>query len=403
MSRTGRVVGGAVAVMLLLSTLVTPGCVPAAWLADSSGFVFTRGTNFRNLEFCPVPLGETRTLAVVTAHTSWPAISPDGARIALARIAPDASGKGMTCELQYFSLGGASLGQLVDHTEALPWRPLQAVPAPAPADGVARNATEKRSLFDESKNGGVPCAAVFWDKGSGKIVIHEFSPMDEQMPEGRVGIYDPATKTLLTMDGNACPIGGTPVRPDGKGILITRGNSGLSNITISAVDWDGVVHAIPMPAEARTDAAIARVLAFPWLGNSQWDATGAVGTISSGQTRLTIDTSTLTGSLERVPDDQALTDGGKFILQSYSFPDNGPQFRVVKGDSPTMSMELLVPGSSLWKGLGPINDPVLLCPSPDRTWLLVRFMTDALEETSNPKLILINNKGEIKKVTSKAK
>src|SRR5262245_50691619 len=68
-------------VLLLLS-----GCVPAvAWKPDSSGFVYTDKKGSRLLEY-DLKAKKSRILVADTGtKTIWPAMSPDGKRIAMAR------------------------------------------------------------------------------------------------------------------------------------------------------------------------------------------------------------------------------------------------------------------------------------------------------------------------------
>src|SRR5713101_1010798 len=65
------------------------GCFPGiTWLPDSTGFVFTSGKNGERLVHFDVAKGTKHTLVADTnSHTFWPAVSSDGKRIAVARLA----------------------------------------------------------------------------------------------------------------------------------------------------------------------------------------------------------------------------------------------------------------------------------------------------------------------------
>jgi hypothetical protein len=378
----------AAGLVALVSTLLS-GCIPAVWLPDSSGFVFTRAKNFTTLEFCAVPSGECRTLAAVTAHTMWPAVSPDGARIALARITPTDDRTSMTCQLLFYDMNG----QVVDRSDTYPWRKPQPIRDREPAPGAKAEPSDDAHAFNESENGAVPFTAVFWDKSSGKLIVHEVTPMTEDSPKGQVGLYDQATRKLTTFVGNACPIGGTPCRPDGKGILVTRGNPKQRSLALYAIEWDGTEHRIELPTDATRDPEIATVVYWPWTASSQWVNGNA--TITFGKHRIIIDLASNKATLEVRPDEIASANGVA-IAQFHTFGEHGTKVRVLSGN--TRALEILPPDSKDWKRLLETSDPLLLCPSPDGKWLWVRITTDAMEATSNPNILLIDAKGEVTNV-----
>src|SRR5262249_41593719 len=76
---------GAIILALLLVTCT--GCVEGiTWLPDSSGFVYTEEDGQRLMHF-DLAKGTARTLVADTkCETLWPAVSPDGKRIALAQV-----------------------------------------------------------------------------------------------------------------------------------------------------------------------------------------------------------------------------------------------------------------------------------------------------------------------------
>src|ERR1700752_4481947 len=72
--------------LLVSALIVLPGCVDGvSWLPDSSGFVFT--TDRGQLVLHDVSTKTTRVLVEDTkSNTYWPAVSPDGAKFAVARL-----------------------------------------------------------------------------------------------------------------------------------------------------------------------------------------------------------------------------------------------------------------------------------------------------------------------------
>src|SRR5262245_35959121 len=66
------------------------GCVPVIWLPDSSGFVYCEGGNAQRIVFYDVKKSERRVVVEKTpASTPWPAVSPEGKKIAVARLIRD--------------------------------------------------------------------------------------------------------------------------------------------------------------------------------------------------------------------------------------------------------------------------------------------------------------------------
>src|SRR5262249_8329243 len=81
--RFGRLVLAALPLLLAASV----GCLPCGWLPDSIGFIYTDDRDFCRLVHYDLASGERRVLvARMPAHTPWPAVSPDGRHIAVARL-----------------------------------------------------------------------------------------------------------------------------------------------------------------------------------------------------------------------------------------------------------------------------------------------------------------------------
>src|SRR5437763_974416 len=72
----------------LLLTL-TSGCYPGiAWLPDSSGFVYTGGKDGRQLLLYELKKKASRVIVADAGGPAWPAVSPDGKRIAVVHSKP---------------------------------------------------------------------------------------------------------------------------------------------------------------------------------------------------------------------------------------------------------------------------------------------------------------------------
>jgi hypothetical protein len=77
---------------LSLAAMSMTGCVPTTWLADSSGFIYVKpitvaGESSRQLLHYDLQKKTSRVIVEdVGKATMWPALSPDGKRIAVARL-----------------------------------------------------------------------------------------------------------------------------------------------------------------------------------------------------------------------------------------------------------------------------------------------------------------------------
>src|SRR5207302_4706723 len=139
---------------------------------------------------------------------------------------------------------------------------------------------------------GPMATGVFWAATDGKLIVHTF---DEPV---KTGIYDPAKKSLVTLDGYPAAFGGTPVRPDGKGFLVTRKDGGPDSLKVLLVDWEGKTQPIDMKPDAIDHENKVGPIQFPWAGNSGWK--GAVAEVSHGGNRIRIDTDKRVGTFEAV-------------------------------------------------------------------------------------------------------
>src|SRR5260370_34624609 len=99
----------AVAVLLLIGTT---GCIPEfTWLPDSSGFVYIAGNDGQDLVHFELAKKTQRTIVSDRKlQTAWPAVSPDGKSVAVARLNRDKD-KGDTLQLLIYDLSGKSKKQ----------------------------------------------------------------------------------------------------------------------------------------------------------------------------------------------------------------------------------------------------------------------------------------------------
>src|SRR5262249_31789311 len=74
--------------LALAAGLGSSGCVPGVgWLPDSSGIIYTGGKKYDRLIHSGLAGGKEKVLAATTgAPPLWPAVSPDGRKIAVAKV-----------------------------------------------------------------------------------------------------------------------------------------------------------------------------------------------------------------------------------------------------------------------------------------------------------------------------
>jgi hypothetical protein len=194
---------------LLLLPLCLTGCVPTTWLPDSSGFIYVKPIKGKN-PFDP-PSGQLvhfdlqkKTSRIIVddigVGTNWPALAPDGKRIAIARFSGDPK-QPRTVQIVLFDMAGKELRK----TKDLPWAPAR------------------------PNNLGPSAGVLFWSPREEMIVVSDLS---------ETGIYSVTAGTLKVIEKSVPVIhGGSPIRPDGKGFLLLAGEK--ENQHLSFVDWTG--------------------------------------------------------------------------------------------------------------------------------------------------------------------
>ena len=229
--------------VLLLGALSSAGCVPGvAWLSDSSGFYYTSGTEHTRLNLYDAASNKSKVVVKDTgAGTLWPAVSPDGERIAVAKHIYTVGQKRTKLQVVLFSREGKELSR----SKEVDWLELK---NPAVADRK-KNGGEMPQLYWAPKEDKV---LVFTDGGDGGH--------SDGGEGGHAAIYDvKADRMIHSGEGQLLVFGGSPLRPDGSGFLLIKNtrwpnwwNQGPGEISsdpgFTFVDWDGKETALKAPA-----------------------------------------------------------------------------------------------------------------------------------------------------------
>jgi hypothetical protein len=308
-----------VALLFLLGTLSSSGCVPGvAWLPDSSGFIYTSGEHFTKLVHYDVAKGEQHVLVEDTgAGTLWPALSPDGQRIAVAKLTLTKGQKTTKLQVILYSRAGKEL----ERSKVFDWVELEK-PAPTEAE---------TSMLPQ----------LFWAPQGNKIIVHT-SGADQG---GYTAIYDvKADRLIHAGEAQLLTFGSTPVRPDGAGFLVMKNmhwpnwwekkaGEADPDPQFAFVDWQGKEKALKPPAflldadalKKEKDANKLGGLLWPAFYESGWQ--GDVAQVSWNVDRLRYLTSKGEAVLESIKAEK--TKDGALVMRQYQFPGGGPRLRVV--------------------------------------------------------------------------
>jgi hypothetical protein len=216
----------ALAVAALLTLVGLPGCLPrgVVWLPDSSGIVFTDMEHARLV--CYDLTRKARKILVddTKSKTTWPAISADGKRLAVARVV-DSTEMGSKVETTrteviIYDIRGQELKRS---------RPL------ITTGQLGNPATESKATLME--------AGLNWSGPAAKLLLEN-------------AIYDCELDEWTKLDVKVMPFTNAPVRPDGKGFLA------MGPKTLVFVDWDGWV--TEFAGDLLPTNPDSRILAFEW-------------------------------------------------------------------------------------------------------------------------------------------
>jgi hypothetical protein len=232
----------------VLSLLACTGCIPnVAWLPDSSGFIHS-GAEGRQLIHYDLAARKARVFVQDTgAPTYWPAVSPDGKRVAVARYVQNKDFAN-TLEVIVYDLQGKE----VQRSTAFRW-----------------------SAPTGKANGNLVEAYLCWAPQSEHLIV---------LAGDNTGIYDVRNDGLIVID-QAFPfvIGSSPVRPEGDGFLVAR-PAGDAALRYTFITWEGREYDIamdPVDVGERRDW-----LQFPFLYNARWQGNTAVVTHAAEELRL---------------------------------------------------------------------------------------------------------------------
>ncbi len=199
------------------------GCVPTTWLPDSSGFVFVKPIPVKKedefdwrwqLVHFDIKQNSSRVVVDdIGEGTRWPAVSPDGKKIAVARF------KGETfnnkcVEIVIYDFAGKQIAR----SKEFAW-------------------FRKVSLFQLLAVASLDSGAMlFWSPRDDKLIVTDFIA---------TGIYDVARDDFKLIE-NATPVlhGGSPFRPDGKGFVASLQDAENKPYRMAFIDMAGVEAAI---------------------------------------------------------------------------------------------------------------------------------------------------------------
>jgi dipeptidyl aminopeptidase/acylaminoacyl peptidase len=371
---------------LTLPPLLSAGCVPAGvWLPDSSGYVYTAGENGEQLLLYDVEKRESRVLVKDTkAPTHVPAVSPDGKRVAVARISK--SEDDFWVQVIVYDLAGKEQHRSAEHA----WKP-------------RKGHDDKWEYRTE----------LYWARQGDRLLVHAKGIDDIDHPV----IYDLTTKTMTDLPaGSPVVVGNALARPDGAGFLfLTLRSKG----DLIYTDWTGKQTPIKLKQFKldQEDGELYHSLFYPHLHtDSRWD--GDVAVVRSAKRQMRIDTRKLVATLEEGKEER--TEDKKPIRTAFPFGKDGPAVRVVelkasdvgfKADRPeedidVLRVELRKPGDAKPKVLVDwVYGWVQLVPSPDKKWLAVESY-DMVGHNEKPmpveigaigtrRIILVNERGEV--------
>jgi Tol biopolymer transport system component len=309
----------------------------------------------------------------IESSTVWPAVSPDGKRVAVARFSKDDK-DGVTGEIEIYDLQGKKVHQ----SKSFPWC----------------------DLSEPSRN--YPC--LFWSPKDDRIVV---------TTSCMTGCYNVRTDVLELVKKEAGPLilGGTPIRPDGKGCLMLALERGAFQLKL--MQFDGSERTIDIrPLEKLLGVSdeysdstlnLVQIPMWPLFTPSWWDGNTAVVGCNRDNATIRFDTVAKTTAItaprkdgnliEQVIDaEQAVFDlrgdvSIHLVRSSEKNPktgNKGDSCRVVAVNRKTRKEEVLLAKEA--------SVPIAV-PSPDGRYLVLSFSN--VESDTPSKMLVINDKGEL--------
>jgi dipeptidyl aminopeptidase/acylaminoacyl peptidase len=340
------------------------GCIPGVtWLPDSSGFVYVSEDGQNLVHFNLATKKQQIIVSDEKMKTAWPAMSPNGKSIAVARLNCDKD-KGDTLQILIYDLNRKVQKQ----------SKVFSLPRDGKIVGQDRTTTE-----------------LFWGPPADKIVVSIFS---ERLT---TAIYDVKREELKTLkDSSAFALAGRPARPDGKGFVVTKWK-GQECSGISLVDWNGKERPIAMKPPI-DDQDKKDMLRWPYMFTSSWQDAKALVATSKG--RFEIDTNKLQGKFDSF--DSGEPNGENHVHQQFTFAGSQNVVRIVdwtkqvKGMNEQISrLEIL---DSHQKRIQTLIENALmnLSPSPDGKLVAVRCAHDDKKRGDPKEMIwVIDQSGQV--------
>jgi hypothetical protein len=355
---------------VLAGCLTSAGCIPGlTWTPDSRGFYFTAGKDYQKLLFFDVKAKKARTVvADFQGTTHWPAVSPDGERIAVTAVVEHAGKK------QYQVVVYDDAGKERRRLKPLSWGP---------------GAKVIRTQKDQYANP----VWLFWAPAGDKLLLQVYNGgaiLD--LKEDR---FTDLGDQVLWVFGNS------PVRPDGKGFLTFRSRSKQGEGDgIAFIDWQGRKRFFGKPdpdVKSREESGAAAAMAlFPYLFPTRWQ--GDVATARGGDVELAVDTGKIKLGVTKAKSEH--TADGRVIRQQYQFGKEGARLRVIElgaadQNNIPLRVELTPAGAAPPRVLAEKAALTTLQPSPDGKTLAVRYLTGGGDGLNGDRLLVIDARGEV--------
>jgi hypothetical protein len=340
--------------LLTISLLACTGCVPSiAWLPDSSGFIYTSG-DCQVLHYDIAQRSKRVVVADTATKTIWPAVSPDGKRIAVARHLANRDTPDVV-EVVVYDLQG----KVLQRSQAFPWNPPS-------AEG----------------NGNLKETYLLWSPRTEHVLV---------MAGDHTGIYDVRNDGMIVLD-RTMPflVDPSPFRPDGAGFLCCK-RTVNDDVTYAYVDWEARERPIALPPLVSDDEL--EWTRFPLLYDARWEDSIAV--VRNGSSCLRLDAVRHRGSLREESNPHAPVDGA--VRQQVVF-DNRAVLRILNMEGPNrpanrsnLRIEYLAQPNSKPRAIAERAECCLVFPAPNRKVAALRCNLSG----KGDRILIVNERGEL--------